>query len=204
MRAAVRQSLPAASFQPSNLTSRTAPGRRGTESGQESCYSDSGCSWPMCVCRKMIQRNGTGTCQTKGNQRLLLPHLYRDLSPQQHPGSGCCTECMNCILSAARSCWLKKKKLLPVFMFIWIVITVYSMFYVVWHEGVQKFSLPQATLHCIMANKSSRTFCFKRSHAKEFGNLGRVQSFQACLAASSPPEGPDRWIMTSTFLTNTN
>lgn len=33
MRTAARQSLPAASFQPSNLTSRTAPGRRGTESG---------------------------------------------------------------------------------------------------------------------------------------------------------------------------
>lgn len=42
-----------------------------------------------------------------------------------------------------------------------------------------------------MTNKSSWTFRFKRSHAKEFGNLGRVQAFQA----SSPLKGPDRWML---------
>ena len=42
-----------------------------------------------------------------------------------------------------------------------------------------------------MANKSSWTFRFKRSHAKEFGNLGRVQAFQASLLL----KGPDRWML---------
>lgn len=82
-----------------------------------------------------------------GNQRLLCPHLYRDLAPSQHPRSSYCTwraDRVTCLQTTRLrwtifpKCWVFNVKMSNILHLPWEFMSASSLLFIFLHMQTQK------------------------------------------------------------------